>query len=146
MSRDTSRQAETPAQAGRPTRAETETSVWEWAVSGLSVLLVVSAIGYVFWKAATEARTPPQVVIEVEDVYAGTGGYVVTFWARNVGATTAKDLSIEAELRDGSNVIATRSTAIGFVPAESRRRAGVFFPVDPRRYTLDVHPVGFDLP
>jgi uncharacterized protein (TIGR02588 family) len=128
------------------TRAEIHTSVWEWVTSGVSVLVVLLAIGYVFYKAAAEESTPPQVVIELEEIYPGRGGYVVTFWAHNVGGQTAKDLAIEAELVSDTGVVATRSTGVTFLPGESRRKAGIFFPIDPRLYELEIYPVGYDVP
>jgi uncharacterized protein (TIGR02588 family) len=131
---------------GGETRAEAHSSPWEWVVSGVSALLVLLTIGYVFYKAAAEPSTPPQVVIELEEIYPGAGGYVVILWAHNVGGQTAKDLAIEGQLVSDTGVVATRSAGITFLPGESRRKAGLFFPVDPERYELELHPVGYDVP
>ena len=128
------------------TRAEAGTSLWEWVISGISALLVLGTVGYVFYKAVAEPTTLPQVVIEQEKIQPGVGGYVVTFWAHNRGGLTAKDLGIEGRLVSDTGVIATRSTGITFLPGESRRKAGLFFPVDPRLYKLEIYPVGYDVP
>jgi uncharacterized protein (TIGR02588 family) len=42
--------------------------------------------------------------------------------------------------------MATRSTGITFVRGGSRRKAGLFFPLDPRLYELKLYPVGYDVP
>lgn len=128
------------------TQAEVRTSFWEWVISAVSAVLVLGTVGYVFYKAAAEPTTLPQIVIEVVEIEPGAGGYVVTFWAYNRGGLTAKDLGLEGQLVSDTGVVATRSTAITFLPGESRRKAGLFFPVDPRLYRLEVYPVGYDVP
>ena len=128
------------------TQAEVRTSFWEWVISAVSAVLVLGTVGYVFYKAAAEPTTLPQVVIEVVEIEPGAGGYVVTFWAHNRGGLTAKDLGLEGQLVSDTGVVATRSTGITFLPGQSRRKAGLFFPVDPRLYRLEIYPVGYDVP
>lgn len=135
--------------AGRPgdrTRAEATTSRWEWIVTVISTLLVVGAVGYVLYRAVSEPTTPPEIVVTIEDIHPRANGYLVEFWAYNRGGRTAKDLAIEGRLVSDTGVVATRSTSLTFVPGESKRRGGLFFPVDPRRYRIEMYPVGYDVP
>ncbi len=127
-------------------RAEVETSVWEWIIAVVAALLVAGATGYVFYRAVTEPATPPEIVFEIEHVRANANGYLVEFWAHNRGGRTAKDLTVEGQLRSDTGVVATRSATFAFVPGESRRKGGLFFPVDPRLFELELYPVGFDVP
>ena len=56
------------------TQAEVRTSFWEWVVSAVSAVLVLGTVGYVFYKAAAEPTTLPQVVSEVVEIQPGAGG------------------------------------------------------------------------
>lgn len=123
-----------------------QTSTWEWIISLVAALLVIGATGYVAYRALTEQTTAPEIVFEVERVHSGSSGYLVEFWAYNRGGRTAKGLTVEATLRSDTGVVATRSATFTFVPGESRRKGGLFFPVDPRLFDLEMYPVGYDAP
>lgn len=128
------------------TRAEETTSVWEWIIAAVSTLLVFGAIGFIFYRAVTEDPVTPRISVQVDTIVQTESGYAVEFWARNHGDATAKGLSVEGQLVGDTGVLFTRSTTLDFVPGESRRRGGLFFPVDPRRYELRLYPVGYDRP
>ena len=71
---------------------------------------------------------------------------MVEFWAYNYGETTAKDLAIEGQILSGGEEAVVRGTSITFVPDGSRRKGGLFFPIDPREHDLRLYPVGYDHP
>jgi len=121
------------------------TSRSEWVAAALSAALVFPAIGYMAYEGWTEPDTPPRIEIVVDTVLAFPDGYLVEFEAHNRGHTTAAALLVEGELRGGGEP-ETAEVTIDFVPAESMRRAGLFFSRDPRRHRLEIRPKGYDLP
>ena len=66
--------------------------------------------------------------------------------ARAERICNSKGLKIKGQFLSGTEVVATRSTGVTFLPGESRRKAGLFFPVDPRLYELELYPVGLRRP
>lgn len=128
------------------THAERHVTVWEWVVALISAAIVIASIGYVTYRAITNDRSPPDIVIDVERVVPTRSGYVVEVWVYNFGGITAKDLTVEAQLLSGGKEVMVRSVGFTFVPDGSRRKGGMFFPVDPRRHELRMYPVGYDYP
>lgn len=123
----------------RPSRAE-------WIVAILGAAVVLSAIGYLLVDLLRRPDAPPDVVIETLRVVPVHAGYLVEFRARNLAPTTAARLTIEGTLGRDAVRIETSSTTIDFLPGLSARRAGLFFQHDPRRYTLEILPKGYERP
>jgi uncharacterized protein (TIGR02588 family) len=121
-------------------------STLEWIVAAVSTLVVLGAIGLLLREAFGEPDTPPEIQIAVEEIVQTSSGYVVEFWAENRGSTTAASLAIEGELLQDTVSVETSSVTIDYVPGEARRKAGLFFSSDPRRYTLDIKAKGYDEP
>lgn len=126
--------------------SEGRTSAWEWVVAAASLLLVLATIGFMLQEALGNAKTPPHIVITVDEVVATGSGYVVEFSATNRGTTTAASLMIEGELADASGVVERSHATIDYLPAESTRTGGVMFSKDPRRFRLRIRPTGYDRP
>ena len=138
--------AETTAEGKPVSKAEREVTKWEWLIAVVSAIVVIASVGYVFYRAVTNDNAPPDIDFTIERIVPTRSGYVLEFWVYNYGGITAKDLTVEAELTATGEEPVVRSTAFLFVPDGSRRRGGVFFPVDPRRYDLRLYPVGYDYP
>ncbi len=66
-----------------------ETPLLEWIVAAVGLVLVLSTIGFTFYRALRETATPPAVTVTVETIVAQDEGYLVTFRALNRGEGTA---------------------------------------------------------
>ena len=118
----------------------------EWVVGIGSALLVLALVGFVVYEAFSGTEGPPIVTLRVERVLPAAGGYVVEVGAYNEGGSTAKTLSIKGTLKRDTMTVETSTASISYVPAETEREAGLFFSKDPRKYRLDVRPMGYDRP
>ena len=133
-------------EGGEPTRPSVAASRWEWVAATLSTLLVLGVITTLVREATEGPSTPPDIRIEVERVARSGDLYLVEFQALNSGGTTAAGLEVEGELKAGERIVETSGVTIDYVPAESSRRAGLFFSEDPGRFTLEIQPKGYDRP
>jgi hypothetical protein len=50
-------------------------SAWEWGITAVSALLVVVAIGFVFYQAVAGRPLPPKIVVEVGEIVESEPGY-----------------------------------------------------------------------
>lgn len=123
------------------------TSPWEHVAAGIGALVVLGAAAFLLHQAVTQPQNPlPSIALEVDTVVSQAGGHLVTVIARNDGDATAARLVIEGALRSDSGVVERREVTIDFVPAGSRRAAGLFFANDPAGHQLRLRPVGYDTP
>lgn len=127
-------------QEKRPSRVE-------WVVGIACTLLVLSAAGYLAYRALSGPELPPMVTIRVERVLpTAGGGYLVEIKAVNEGSGTAANLMVEGSLMRDTVVVEKSTATIQFVPAETEREAGLYFSKNPRQYRLEVRPTGYDRP
>ncbi len=118
----------------------------QWAVGIGSTLLVLALLGFVLYLAVEGTSRPPVIQVRVERVLEAPGGYVVEVGVYNEGGSTAAALVIEGTLKQDTVTVERSSATISYVPADTEREAGLFFTRDPRRYELEVRPVGYDRP
>lgn len=120
--------------------------IWEWIVAGVGLVLVASVIGFLIYEAFTGKRLPPDVKLSVDSVVQTGNGYLVKVTAVNEGGQTAEGVSIEGELRTGTESLERSRTTIDYLPPRSEKRAGLFFTRDPRKFELHVRPLGYEEP
>lgn len=120
----------------------------EWIVGTISGLLVLTGIGFLSHEALTDTSRPPLVVVEPTNVLEYEQGYVVEFSAYNSGGLSARALSIQGRLLEsrGGKEVEKSSAALTWLPANARRKGGLFFSRDPRKYHLELTPVGYERP
>ena len=134
-----------------------EPSKLEWLIGSVSMLLVLTGIGFLLYEAWTGTSLPPMVTLRVDRTTETPRGYVVEVTAANTGGTTARAVTIEGRLLEpaagaGSSgqtapkVVETSSATLQWVPAHAERRGGLFFSRDPADYQLRVRPLGYDRP
>lgn len=125
---------------------ETETSVWEWIIAAVGLILVLGAIGSTVYRALTEERTPPKLEVVADSVQSSGGGFLVRFRVENTGNQTAAAVSIEGELKNGEESAETSTSTLTYSPANSTRRGGLYFTKNPDRFTLQIRVTGYEEP
>jgi len=118
----------------------------EWAAAAVGLILVCGALGVLLSLGLTRGDVPAQVSVRADSVTALGDGYVVTIRAVNIGDVTAADVTVEGELRRGSDIAETSTMSFKYLAPHSERRGGLFFEKDPRRYELILRPKGYELP
>jgi uncharacterized protein (TIGR02588 family) len=128
-------------------RARTAPSSWEHAAGAIGAVITIATLAFMIYEAVTAPADPvPQLVVRVDTIVAYRSGYVAEFRAINDGDATAAHVQILGELRADTGVVERSESSVDFVPARSWREGGLVFQNDPRRYRLEVRPVGFDRP
>jgi len=122
------------------------TSPVEWAIAGLSALLLAATLAYMVIFAFSEPRTPPAVTLSVATVTTNPGGYRVVFRADNAGGAAAAGLQVSGELRAGETVVETSQATIDYLPQRSGRQGGLFFTRDPEELELSLRAEGYSEP
>ncbi len=130
----------------KPAGTGGNSSTWERVVAAVSALVVGAAIGFMVYEGVAVPRTPPDIRIEVEDFVNTGAAHLVRFRAWNRGNETAVSLLVEGELYDASGTVETSEVVIDYVPAGSKRRAGLLFSRNPREYSIQIRAKGFDTP
>jgi uncharacterized protein (TIGR02588 family) len=120
--------------------------IWEWIVAGLGLVLVAGMIGFLLYEAFSGDRLPPDVKLSVDSVVQTRNGFLVRIIALNEGGMTAEGVIIEGELRNGTESLERSRTTIDYLPPRSEKRAGLFFTRDPRRFNVQVRPLGYEEP
>ena len=74
-----------------------------------------------------EDHPVPDVKLSVDSVLRIRNGYLVRVTATNEGGLTAGGVIVEGELRQGAEPVERGEAVIEFLPARSKKRAGLFF-------------------
>lgn len=122
-------------------------SRWEWLTAALGLVLVVGAIGFLGWEAATGRHEPPSIEVAVDSVSRLTGGgHLLHFTARNEGDEAAAGVVIEGELTAGGPEPMRSQATLDYLPGRSERSGGLFFDADPASGTLRLRALGYAVP
>jgi uncharacterized protein (TIGR02588 family) len=118
----------------------------EWSVFAAGLVLVLGTLGFLVRESFVAAGGPPEVVARLGPAKAAAGGFMVPVEVRNMGQDTAEDVQVTVilELPQGDPEEAV--LAIAFLPRDSRRDGWVTFQNDPRRGTLRLGPIAFEVP
>lgn len=120
--------------------------LWMWGIGVLGLVLVLGSIGFMLYEAAAGDSSPPDVTIRMDSIRPTQNGFLIEFRAINEGGTTAQGLTVEGELRNGTDSVETSNTTIEYVPSHSERAGGLFFKSDPRQYQLQLRAKGYEKP
>lgn len=119
----------------------------EWIASAIGLVLTLGILGTIGWEAAKNGGdSPPAIAVTVERVVETPAGYVVEVTATNLSPATAAAVQIEGELSGAGGAAVTSGTTIDYVPGQSKRKAGLFFTLDPRAHRLEVRALGYEEP
>jgi uncharacterized protein (TIGR02588 family) len=120
--------------------------LWMWGIALLGLALVLGSIVFALYEAAAGDSSPPDVTLRVDSILPTRNGFLVEFRAVNEGGSTAEGLTVEGELRSGTESVEISDTTVEYVPSHSERTGGLFFTSDPRRYELRLRAKGFEKP
>ena len=123
-----------------------EAPLWMWGIALLGLALVLGSIVFMLYEAAAGDSSPPDVTVQLDSIRPTQNGFLIEFRAINQGGTTAAGLTVEGELRKGTESVETSNTTIEYVPSHSERRGGLFFKSDPRQYELQLRAKGYEKP
>ena len=135
-----------PNQTGKGQEKLDHAPGWMWGIGLLGLVLVLGSIGFALYEAAIGDSSPPNVTVEVEEIVRLENRFLVEFRVVNQGGTTAAGLTVEGELRNGTEIVETSDTTIEYVPSRSERSGGLFFTRDPGQYELELRAKGYEMP
>ena len=130
--------------ARRAQRAEIPLLEWLFALVGLA--LVAGVAVFIAWYGFTRGSSPPDIRLRAEGVTAVSNGYVVAIRALNVGATTAKGMKVQGDLKHGAQIAESSEMTFDYLPPDSERKGGLMFSRDPRKYELTLTAKGYEVP
>lgn len=131
---------------GNGQRKLNEAPLWMWGIALLGLALVLGSIGFMLYEAAAGDSSPPDVTVKVDSIAPSRNGFLVRFRVINEGGSTAEGLTVEGELRNGTESVETSETTIEYVPSHSEREGGLYFSIDPQQHELRVRAKGYEKP
>ena len=117
----------------------------EWVAGGLGAVVFFGMLAMLLTTGLSSRDSPPSIHVDVEQVTAVEGGYVLEFTARNESDVTAADIAVVAELRAGEET-QHREARFDYLPPRSERKGGFFFESDPRAGALELRADGYNEP
>ena len=119
----------------------------EWIVFGVSLILVVSTLGYLIYDVATFSEAPPSIELQVGTPQPRSNHFFVPVSATNRGDETAESVHIEVVLETGGKEQESGEFQIAFLPRHSTRSGWVTFETDPRTVEqMKARVLGFEKP
>lgn len=109
----------------------------EWFASGVALLLVVSALGYLVWHAAQPTQ-PVTLTVSPGPLERRLERYYQQVEVRNMGGESAGQVMLRGTLRRDGRVIEETAGQLDGVPADSARSTTLIFREDPASATLNL--------
>jgi uncharacterized protein (TIGR02588 family) len=138
----------TQAQAVRK-RAEarkSSTPALEWLLGGLGAALLFAGVAFLIHEGLTSDGEPGRVDARLIDVRSAGDAFVVRFELHNAGDDTLSNLHVTARVTDAGKELESATAVIDYLPSRSTQRGGFYLRHDPRRYTLEIAPEGYQQP
>ncbi|HEU4828886.1 MAG TPA: hypothetical protein VFT04_06805 [Gemmatimonadales bacterium] len=117
----------------------------EKVIGALSAIVVLGLMAFLAARALGNDGAPPDIVVEMRGVTQSGAGWLVEVEVTNLGSTAASNLEVEGEMPAAGGT-ERRSVLLDYVPAQSSRRAGLFFTGDPRTRPITLRAVGYRSP
>jgi uncharacterized protein (TIGR02588 family) len=118
----------------------------EWVIFSVSLLVVVSTVGYLAWDALRGARGPAALRIELGRPEPSAGAWAVPVAVRNLGHETAGAIRVEVTLELPGSEPERAELEVLYVPRQSQREGWVTFRQDPSRGRLSARALGYERP
>jgi uncharacterized protein (TIGR02588 family) len=119
----------------------------EWAVFGVSLVLVACTLGFLAYEGFGSAGdAPPELRVELGTPERRGEHFLVPVTVRNGGGQTAEGVTVEVALeRDGSPP-ERGEFSVAFLPRGGQREGFVTFRTDPRSARLVPRVLGYEKP
>lgn len=119
----------------------------EWIVFAVSLVLVVSTLGYLVYDGATFGDAPPRIEFVLGTPQRQLNHFLVPVSVTNRGEQTAEGVHIEVVLESGGKEQESGEFEIAFLPRHSTRKGWVTFQTDPRTVEqMKARVLGFEKP
>jgi uncharacterized protein (TIGR02588 family) len=118
----------------------------EWVVFAVGLVLVLGTLGYLVRESIASDGGPPEVLARLGAPRPSASGYLVPVEVTNVGQTTAEDVRVPILLELPGGEREEAELGIAFLPRNSKRDGWVSFREDPRRGTLSLGAIAFEVP
>lgn len=103
----------------------------EWAVFGVSLLLVAGVLGYWSFQVFNDGPSSPDLYVERRLDPAAGSPYRYRVAVHNKGGQTAESAMVEVALKRNGQELEKAHLQISFVPNGSKREGWVTFETDP---------------
>jgi uncharacterized protein (TIGR02588 family) len=110
----------------------------EWLVAAIGLILVIGALGFTIYQAATGGKKPPILKVKSTNIEKTDAGYLVKFEVENTGDETAADVVIQGKLTKAAEEIETSSATLDYAPSHSKRGGGLYFKNDPQSADFEI--------
>lgn len=119
----------------------------EWIVFVVSLVLVLSTLGYLVYDGATAGNIPPSVEFKLGKPQPILNHFLVPITVTNRGDETAVGVHIEVVLENSGKEQESGEFEIAFLPRHSTREGWVTFETDPRTVEqMKARVLGFEKP
>ncbi|MFB9865160.1 hypothetical protein [Rufibacter immobilis] len=119
----------------------------EWVVFGLSVLLIVSLLGYLGVNAFSYQDTPPDLRVKVLQEQDKLNRNIYKVELTNLGEQTAENVMVEVTLLQSNAETERSETLYPLAPKESKQEAWVTFRAAKQPgQQVKVHILGYNKP
>lgn len=119
----------------------------EWIVFGLSLLLVISTLGYLVYDGATTGSAPASFEFQLGQPQPQNNYFIVPVQVTNQGDEAAEGVLVEVKLENAGEEQEAAEFEIAFLPRHSMREGWVTFRTDPRTVEqMTVRVMGFEKP
>ena len=118
----------------------------EWVVFAVSLILVVSTVGYLIYAGLSMGDQPPSIEIRLGTPEQREHNFIVPVTVVNHGDQTAEGVKIEVVLVSGGEEKARGEVEIPFLPRHATREGWVAFEQDPRTAQLKARVLGYQKP
>lgn len=118
----------------------------EWVVFAVSLILVVSTLGYLIYAGVSMGEQPPSLEVRLGTPEQRQFNFIVPVTVVNHGDETAEGVKIEVVLESGGEEKARGEVEIPFLPRHGTREGWVAFEQDPRTGQLTARVLGYQKP
>jgi uncharacterized protein (TIGR02588 family) len=118
----------------------------EWTVFGIGLVLVLATLGFLARESVVGRGEPPDVVVRLGEPRRSQSGWLVPVEVTNSGGSTAEDVRVPILLELAGGRKEEAELGIAFLARGSTRNAWVSFRNDPRRGTLTLGALAFEVP